>query len=237
MMIPKKIHYCWFGRGEKPKQAQKCISSWKKYCPDYEIIEWNEDNFDISCNEYVKEAYEAKMYAFVSDYVRLYAMHKDGGIYMDTDVEVVRSLNVFLHEKAFSGFESKESIPTGIMAAEKGFHLFEYLLEYYDRRHFILPNGNLDTTTNTRIITELLSNKGFVPNGKYQVIDGFALYPQDFFCPLNNATGVLRKTKNTATIHWFSKSWVAPKYRIRSRVTRLCHRLLGEECFAWLRRQ
>lgn len=236
-MIPKKIHYCWFGRGQLPDLAIKCIESWKKYCPDYEIIEWNEDNFDVNCCEYVKEAYENRKFAFVSDYVRLYAMYTQGGIYMDTDVEVVKSLDVFLLHQGFSGFESDTQIPTGIMACEKDFPLFKDLLSYYDDRHFVNEDGTLDLTTNVVSITNLLSEKGFIPNGQYQVVDGFALYPRDYFCPLEDSTGKMFKSKNTSTIHWFNKSWVSHSLRIRSKITRVFHRIFGVNCFAFLKKK
>lgn len=236
-MIPKKIHYCWFGRGKKPKLVEKCIKSWKKYCPDYEIIEWNEDNFDINSNIYVKEAYRSKKFAFVTDYVRLYAMYTQGGIYMDTDVEVVNNLDKYLMHRGFSGFESDKDIPTGIMGGEKGFAIFKELLKYYDNRHFIDDFGKIDITTNVVIITKILKEKGFVPNGKFQVVDGFALYPRDVFCPLDDATGVLHTSKDTATIHWFNKSWVDSKYRFRSKITRIFHRIFGVNCFDFFRRK
>lgn len=236
-MIPKKIHYCWFGRGEKPKLALKCIESWKKYCPDYEIIEWNEDNFDINCCAYVKEAYENRKFAFVTDYVRLYAMYTQGGIYMDTDVEVTKNLDEFLVHQGFSGFESEKQIPTGIMAGEKGFPLFKDLLSYYKGRHFVEADGNMDTTTNVTTITSMLTPKGFVPNGKFQVVDGLALYPRDYFCPLDDSTGVMHKSKNTATIHWFNKSWVPMHLRVRSKITKIFHRIFGVNCFAFLRKK
>ncbi len=234
-MIPKIIHYCWFGRGEKPKLAEKCIASWKKYCPDYEIIEWNEDNFDINSNLYVRQAYENRKFAFVADYVRLYAMYTYGGIYMDTDVEVVRNLDEFLSNRAFSGFESKENIQTGILGCEKGFSLFNELLSYYDNRAFINEDETLDTTTNVKIITEILSQKGFQINGEYQESGGFVLYPKDYFCPLEDFTGIMEKTDNTAVIHWFNKSWVDKKTRFRSKITRPFHRIFGENCFDWLK--
>ena len=118
-MIPKIIHYCWFGGKELPELAKKCIASWKKYCPDYEIIRWDESNFDLESCQYVKQAYQSKKYAFVTDYVRLYAMYTQGGVYMDTDVELTKNLDKFLDHQGFSGFESEAQIPTGIMAAEK----------------------------------------------------------------------------------------------------------------------
>lgn len=228
-MIPKTIHYCWFGGNPLPKDAEKCINSWKKYCPDYEIIEWNESNFNINSNQYVKEAYEAKKFAFVTDYVRLYVMYTYGGIYMDTDVEVVRSLDDFLKHQAFSGFESSNSIPTGIMGSEKDFPLFKKLLDYYDDKHFIKKDGSLDTTTNTVTITNICKECGLVLNNRFQVLDGFALYPNDYFCPLENETGVLRKTENTAAIHWFAKSWVEEKHRSMMAFTRVLHRIFGTE--------
>lgn len=235
-MIPKIIHYCWFGRGEKPELAKKCIASWKKYCPDYELREWNEDTFDITSNAFVKEAYDNKKYAFVSDYVRLYAIYNYGGIYMDTDVEVVRPLDEFLTHQAFSGFETPESIPTGIMACEKGFPLFGEYLEYYRDRHFVNADGSLDTTTNGKIMTTITEKYGLKKDGTFQVIDGYAIYPREYFCPLNDSTGVLEKTQNTATIHWFSKSWLPKRKQIISKITKPFHRVFGVNCFAWLRK-
>lgn len=207
-MIPKIIHYCWFGKNPKPKLAKKCIKSWKKYCPDYEIIEWNEENFDISAAPlYVQQAYEARKWAFVTDYVRLYAMVNYGGIYMDTDVEVIKSLDAFLHHQAFSGFEDDIHIPTGIMACQKGFPLFQDFLYFYDKVSFLNPDGSANCTTNVVIMTELCLKHGLVQNGKYQIVNGFTLYPKDVFCPISYTTGKLEKTMNTVTIHWFAGSW------------------------------
>ena len=155
---------------------------------------------------------------------------------MDTDVEVIRSLDEFMSNAAFSGFESSESIPTGIMASEKGFPLYKEFLEYYDERHFIRDDGTLDLTTNVIIMTEIANKYGLMHNNKLQTIEGWTLYPSDYFCPLDNSTGVLHKTQNTATIHWFNKSWLSSKDRLRSRITRPFHRILGEKCFAFLKR-
>ena len=228
-MIPKVIHYCWFGRGPKGEKEKKCIDSWKKYCPEYEFVEWNEDNFDIESNAFVKEAYENKKYAFVTDVVRLYALYNYGGIYMDTDVELVKSPNEFLKEKAFSGFESNNWIPTGLMASEKGLPLFKELLDYYDDKHFVLEDGSLDTTTNCVIITDICKKHGLVLNGQYQIVDGFALYPSDYFCPFENETGKLSKTNNTVAIHWFAKSWMNDSTKTMLKLSRVLHRLFGTE--------
>lgn len=206
--IPKKIHYCWFGGKPLPEEAKKCISSWKKYCPDYEIIEWNENNFDLESNAYVKEAYSAKKWAFVTDYVRLFAMYNYGGVYMDTDVELVGSLDDFLKHQAFSGFESSKDIPTGIMACKKGFTLFKEFLDYYKDRHFITDDGSFDLTTNVSIITNICEKYGLKRNNTLQNINGFILYPSDVFCPKNYLTGEIKRTKNTIAIHHFSGSWL-----------------------------
>lgn len=155
-MIPKKIHYCWFGRGQMPELAKKCIESWKKYLPDYEIKEWNEDNFDLNAYPYVREAYDNRKFAFVTDVVRLYALYTEGGIYMDTDVEVLKSLDGFLHHVAFSGFEDDHNIPSGIMASEKGGKWAKDNLDYYVGKHFIKEDGSLDLTTNVITITNYM---------------------------------------------------------------------------------
>lgn len=207
--IPKIIHYCWFGGNQLPEDALKCIESWKRYCPDYEIIEWNESNFDINCNMYVKEAYESKKWAFITDFVRLKALVENGGIYMDTDVEVLKPLDEFLKHHAFSGFESNRNIPTGIMGCEKDFELFKIFLDDYKDRHFILKDGSFDLTTNVVTITNICKKYGFKENGKKQEVEGFVLYPSDYFCPKNYYTEEINITENTYTIHHFSGSWLS----------------------------
>lgn len=222
-MIPKKIHYCWFGRGEMPELAKKCIESWKKYLPDYEIKEWNEDNFDMEMYPYVKEAYKCRKYAFVTDVVRLYALYTEGGIYMDTDVEVLKPLDRFLTHVAFSGFEDDENIPTGIMAAEKGSKWAKENLEYYNNRHFIKEDGSYDVTTNVTTITNYMLQFGLKQNNTYQDFPGLiTFYPKDYFCPKSHIDEKLYLTKNSYTIHHFSGSWI-PKHRrvIRSIILKI----------------
>lgn len=217
-MIPKTIHYCWFGGKPLPSMAKKCIASWKKYCPDYKIKRWDESNIDLSCCAYVKEAYESKKWAFITDYVRLWVMYNYGGIYMDTDVEVLKNLDPFLSNEAFSGFESIDRIPTGIMASEKGSHIIKLLLDRYNDRHFILSDGNLDLTTNVEEITNVMIPKGLALNGKKQTVDGFTFYPKDYFCPKDYRTKKLELTENTYTIHHFDGSWVPESTRIKSKI-------------------
>ncbi len=214
-MIPKIIHYCWFGRGEMPKLARKCIKSWKKYCPDYELRLWNEDSFDVRTNAYVQEAYEARKFAFVTDYVRLYALYHFGGIYMDTDVEVRKPLDRFLSEKGFSGFESDQHVPTGLMAAEAGLPVISKLLSEYDGRHFLRPDGTYDDTTNVTQITQYMEANGLVRNGEKQTVLDFTFYPKDYFCPKSCETGEIHKTSNTYSIHHFNFSWGTPEQKQR----------------------
>ena len=223
--IPKIIHYCWFGNKPLSDDAKKCIESWKKYCPDYEIIEWNENNFDINSNMYVREAYDAEKWAFVTDYVRLYALHNCGGVYMDTDVELIAPIDKFLIHDAFSGFESSGKITTGIMSCRKGFNLFSEFIEYYNERHFLVDDGSYDLTTNVEIITNICRKYGFVENNKLQNINGFALYSSDVFCPKNNSTGVIHKTENTVAIHHFAGSWLDnDKIKLRNLRKKLCRK-------------
>ena len=200
------------GGGPLPELEQKCINSWKKYCPDYEIKEWNESNFDFSCCAYANEAYKAKKWAFVADYVRLKVMIEYGGIYMDTDVEVLRPLDVFLKDRAFLGFEEEEYVATSIMACEKDFALFEAFLKRYDERHFFKQDGRYDVTSNVEEITNYLLKYGLVLNNKQQTIAGLTLYPKDFFSPKNHKTRKIESTDNTYTIHHFAGSWLTPSH-------------------------
>lgn len=191
-----------------PKLALKCIESWKKYCPDYEIKEWNEDNFDLDMYPYVREAYDARKFAFVTDVVRLYALYHEGGIYMDTDVEVIKPLDSLLQYEAVSGFESPTQISTGLMASRDGHPLFKELLDEYNGIHFHRPDGTLDTTTNVTRISNTCLKYGLRLDNTLQTVCGFTLLPKDYLCPKSYKTGELELTANTLCIHHFSGSWV-----------------------------
>ena len=206
-MIPKVIHYCWFGRNPLPDMALKCIDSWKQYCPDYEIVEWNEDNFDLDYFPYVREVYEARKWAFVSDVARLYALVTVGGIYMDTDVEVIRPLDDLLIYDAVSGFESEKRIPTGLMGSCAKQELFMEFLDDYKNIHFKRHDGRLDLTTNVTRITDHCLKYGLQLNNSIQTIKGFTLLPYDYLCPKNFENGELKITGNTFCIHHFDGSW------------------------------
>lgn len=226
-MIPKKIHYCWFGCNPLPKMAQKCIASWRKFLPDYEIKEWNESNFDLDMFPYVREAYDNRKFAFVTDVVRLYALYHEGGIYMDTDVEVLKSLDRFLFHTAFSGFESYVNIPTGIMASEKGGAFCKDNLDYYNGRHFVKQDGSFDMTTNVVTITNYMLPRGLKQDNTYQDFPNLVtFYPKDYFCPIDQVTKRLKLTENTYTIHHFSGSWT--EHRRRSIIIKRIKRYLPE---------
>lgn len=207
-MIPKKIHYCWFGRGEMPQAAKDCMASWKKYMPDWEYKLWNEDNFDVHCNAYCSEAYKAGKYAFVSDVARLKALHDDGGLYLDTDVEVFRSFEPLLHHHAFAGFEGckRVLVATCVMASEPGTEWIKEQLSYYNDRHFILPDGSQDHTTNVLYMTTRMRENGFVQNGKEQDYKDLHVFPVDYFSP-RHTTGEYIRTENTYSDHLGMGSW------------------------------
>ena len=183
-MIPKIIHYCWFGGKEKPEDVTKMIASWKKHCPDYEIKEWNETNFDIHLNRYTEEAYQQKKWAFVSDVARLWALVHEGGIYMDTDVEVIRPLDNLLANKAFIGFEGTQWVGTNLMGVEPHNGFLQAFLDDYNHRNFTNPDGTLNQTTNVEEITSrFLTQHNLVRNGKQQQAGDFTIYPTDYFSP------------------------------------------------------
>ena len=228
-MIPKIIHYCWFGRNPKPEGVQKCIASWKKYLPDYEIKEWNEENFDIHINKYCEQAYNHRKWAFVSDVARVMALYREGGIYFDTDVEVVQSFNSLLHLKAFLGFEGTQWIATSTMGTEPGNPIIKQFIDNYNTRNFENEEGHLDLKSNVRVLTKMLiDEQGLILNGKEQQLKYFHIFPTDFFTPFDYINGKLRKTTNTYSIHWFDQSWIGQKpWRVR--ISQWYHRLIGSK--------
>jgi hypothetical protein len=221
-IIPKKIHYCWFGRGDMPKLALKCIESWKRILPDYQIKRWDENNFDININEYVRQAYRAKKYAFVTDYVRLYALYSEGGIYMDTDVEVLKSLDKFLHHEVFTGFESSDKIQTGLIGAKPQNSWIKENLLVYENKGFIKADGSYDMKTNVILITEMSKKMGFKKGNEFQIFgDGVAIYPTEYFCPIDYRTNELNLTNNTYAIHHFAGSWLPWRQKIKVKVRKI----------------
>lgn len=232
-MIPKTIHYCWFGGSEKPEKAKKCIASWKRICPDYEIREWNEGNFSLDdCPQYIKDAYTAKKYAYVTDFVRLKVLHDQGGFYMDTDVELLKSLDLFLKDRAVIGFENDSFVNSGqMLAAEAGHPILEEMMVCYEGMDFYRPDDSMYLMGCPHVNTDVLVNHGLVKNGREQTVADFHIYPADWFNPLDSATGLLNKTANTVSIHWYSMSWISPAKQLRVKIMRVVRRILGTRSF------
>lgn len=208
MSIPKIIHYCWFGRNPLPELAEKCIASWKKFLPDYEIKEWNESNYDVHKIPYIAQAYDAKKYAFVSDYARFDILYQYGGIYFDTDVEVIKDLTPIVDAGAFMGIELPGLINSGLgIAGQKGLPIFKEIIESYEKDSFQIEDIVEMKTVVTRV-TDIFINHGFISENRMQQISEIKIYPAEFFCPKDNRTMELHLTKNTYTIHHYDASWV-----------------------------
>lgn len=218
MMIPKIIHYCWFGRNPLPELAQKCIASWRKYLPDYEIKEWNEDNFDVNIIPYTAEAYAMKKYAFVSDYARFWILYKYGGIYFDTDVEVIRPIDDIVERGPFMGCETdgKEGVASHERTANPGLGLgvapglglIRKMLDYYEDKHFEFHPDIVTQETVVHIATRILFESGMQNVKGIQQVGDVWIYPREYFCPINVTTNRLRITPNTRTIHHYAGTWI-----------------------------
>lgn len=200
-MIPKKIHYVWVGGKKKPKDIERCIKSWEKNLKGYEIKEWNENNFDINSHPFTKSAYENKKWAYVSDYIRMYALYNEGGIYLDTDNLVLDNLEKFLNDKAFVGFENKNYPYTAAFGCEKGHPLVKKVLEYYEGKKFEFDSEDQMKTVNTKIVSDILINEfGCIVNNKEQVIKaGIHVYPDYILC---------NPSEESSVIHIFTGTWM-----------------------------
>lgn len=241
-MIPKVIHYCWFGRNPLPKSAQKCIASWKKFFPDYEIKEWNEDNFDVRMMPYTAEAYDAKKYAYVSDVARFWVLYNEGGLYFDTDVEVIKPMDDIIAKGPFMGIEvpsvdgSMPMVAPGLgLGAVAQMQFYGQILEYYKNQHYIdactgKPFPGTVVSHNTKILIE----NGLEASNEIQQVAGTWIYPKDYFNPLDDATGILNTTENTRSIHWYSKTW-CDKPMWYFKVTRILHRIFGTKLLVKLK--
>ena len=235
-MIPKKIHYCWFGGKKLTREAKSCIESWKKCMPDYEIIEWNESNTDLDSCVYAKEAYEHRKWAFVSDYFRFEILYKYGGIYFDTDVKMLKSLEPILAAGPYFGREQERDggiVCSGLgMAAEAGNEFYKEVLESYLSDRFINPDGTENLKTVGIRMTDLLVSHGYCPDKPYneiQDVDGVRIYPGEYFCP-RGYDGVTDLTKNSYTVHLYNASWLSGYELKLWRYTMKCNnaRFLGK---------
>lgn len=235
-MVPKIIHYCWFGKKEKPEIVKKCIQSWKNYLPDYEVMEWNEENFNIEKFLFTKQAYDIRNYAFVSDYVRVYALYNYGGVYLDTDTEILGSLDDFLSQPSFWGFEEKNYIATSIIGAEPENELIKDFLDYYESLSLYDQKGQVKKFTNVVVVTELLKNRGVILDGTYQVVEGIAtIYPQEYFSPYDYINCYMKKTANSVAVHHFHKSWLPLSVRIKSSIKKGIVLVIGGKNLAKIR--
>ena len=234
-MIPKKIHYCWFGGKPLNKLGKKCIKSWMKFFPNYDIIEWNESNFDLDSCKYVKEAYEAKKWAFVSDYARYKILYEEGGVYFDTDVEVIKSFDDIVSRGAFMGCENpdtatKLAVNPGLgCAVEAGNPFYREMLDESENSSFYKEDGSLELYNIVNRTTDHLQKHGLKNTGEIQCVCNITVYPAEYFCPINMNTGKMEKTKNTRSIHRYAASWVDPISRLRGKIYFLIVGLFGEK--------
>lgn len=228
-MIPKKIHYCWFGGKELPQDVKKYIETWKTYCPDYEIIEWNESNFDVNQNQYCKEAYEVKKWAFVSDYVRLKVLYDNGGIYMDTDVEVCKSFDDLLKLDFFACYEN-DKISIGTFGSNQNNNYIKLLLDDYNNRHFIIEDERYDYTTNLTRITQITFQYYSLKkmHGYDLIKHNHIIFPSDYFIAKDIFTGKILKTQNTYAIHHYNGSWQSKEQKVKMKIRRLLTKIFGE---------
>lgn len=228
--IPKVIHYCWFGGKPMSALQKKCLKSWQKYAPEYELKLWNEENTELRSCDYVREAYEAGKYAFVSDYVRFEILYEQGGIYLDTDVELVRPLRELQQSGCFMACEEPGIVAPGlIIGAPTGDPLMKELLDGYTSKHFLQEDGTTDMTTVVDYATAILQKHGLQDLDEVQVRDGVTIYPPRYFCPRSMTTGKVEITKETFSIHHYAASWETPANRFRGRVYRSMRRFLGEK--------
>ncbi len=231
--IPKVIHYCWFGGNPLPDLAVKCIESWKKMCPDYEIKEWNEKNIDINkLNVYVRQAYANKKWAFVSDYIRLYIVYNYGGVYLDTDVELLKPIDQLLEHDGFFASEDNKVINTGLgFGASKKNEIVKIIMDDYDNIPFILKNGTLDiepcTIRNTKALNNILLS--FKDRTKINIYKDNYFYPKEYFCPMDNVTKKINITKSTFSIHYFSGSWLGDKAKKMNKLREKLCDIFGEK--------
>lgn len=210
--IPKTIHFCWFGGNQIPAQYKKYMESWAKYCPDYEIKRWDENNYDITQNKYMYDAYQNKLWALVSDYARLDIIYKYGGIYLDTDVELIDNMDDLLYQEAFAGFECKQRVAFGLgFGARKHFQILKKMLDYYEHIDLLNENGTLNIVTCPTIQTEILCEEGLICNGEYQRVAGMTIYPEKMLSGKSYSTMRVRLAPYTRTIHHYDATWHSEK--------------------------
>ena len=213
-LIPKKLHYMWLGRKPLPDNLKKCIGSWRKYCPDYEIIEWNEDNYDISKHPYMEQAYQAGAYGFVPDYARIDILYTEGGFYLDTDVEIQRSIDCLRYQRAFCGVEKWQIINFGgLSGSVKGNPMLKEFLDEREKIYFLNEDGTQNKNTCGFYDTRVALKHGYKINGESQTVGDINIYASDYFQPYDYMSGIINETENTYSVHWFSGGWLDEKMK------------------------
>ena len=221
-MIPKKIHYCWFGGNPLPKDVKKCIESWKKYCPDYEIIKWDESNFDINCCNFVKEAYYNKAWSFVSDYARLKIIYDNGGIYLDTDVELIRNIDDILNSNCYFSLQQEGNyVATGLgFGSVKGTQILQEMMNEYELIKF--ENNNREKFTCPLINTKVIKKHGNYNNNKISILgENIKIYPAKYFDPISPGDTKNLMCKETYSIHHYSATWTKLSNRLKRKIINL----------------
>ena len=231
-MIPKVIHYCWFGGNEMSALEKKCIESWKMQCPDYEIIRWDETNYDVTKNLYMQQAYAAKKWAFVSDYARLDILYQHGGFYLDTDVELLQSLDAQRTHAAFAGIGCTGGVNLGLgFGADACNALVKEMRDDYDTVSFLNPDGSLNTAPCVKYQTRLLKEKGFVDEDRLQQVESMTIYPTEYFCPMHYETGALTLTEHTVSIHHYESTHWGTRARMGNLRMRRAYQKYGKVGF------
>lgn len=238
-MIPKVIHYCWFSNEPYPPKIQKCIDSWKKFLPDYELKLWNYSIFPKGKSRWVDEAIAVKKYAFAADYIRAYALYTEGGIYLDSDVEVLKSFDPLLQLPYFIGRERGGSIEAAVMGSEKGLSLFKHMLDYYDNHKFIDEKGKLDLTTMPSIFGSIIDkffNPKYISTPEDMKLNekDICLLPWDYFSPKSYENSTITVTPDTYSIHHFTASWAPFWLIVKIRTYRIARCILGDKLYHML---
>lgn len=246
-MIPNVIHYCWFGLNPLPEDAVKCINSWKKFFPEYEIKEWNEANFSFADCSYAVEAYNAKKWAFVSDYARFKILYEFGGVYFDTDVEVIKPMDNILNEGPFMGVEAQGNPAPGLglavnpglgLAANPGLGFYKIMIDKYKKLHFLNKDGSYNLKTVVEYTTEELKKLGLKSTKEIQTVENINIFPADYFCPMDYITGEITITSNTRSIHHYKASWQSElelyAHAIKKRLDRKLPRKLAGHIAAFI---
>lgn len=217
-MLPKIIHYCWVGPNPIPEKELECIRSWKKYLSEYELMFWDEDTFDVNTNVFATQAYESGNYAFVSDYVRTKVLYEYGGIYLDTDVEILGNLDkILINENCFLGFENRAKLGTAVMGFTPKHPVLEKFMDFYQKNDFKDDNGDVNTIANVTILTDILSKLGLVTDGTSQKVKDIDIYPREYFYPKKISDNEFRVTEQTIAIHKCSNSWMTDRERKRGK--------------------